>query len=120
MPNPALPSEASAAATGTHGGYNWRSIQNGVKLNNTGFARRVFVLLRDRFISAVREKIHTSSQHTRTWRVSLPTETELKLELMADAEERLLASGLLGEPTSRKELRSIYFDTPDYRLRKAG
>ncbi|MDQ0322710.1 inorganic triphosphatase YgiF [Pararhizobium capsulatum DSM 1112] len=50
----------------------------------------------------------------------MPTETELKLELMADAEERLLASGLLGEPTSRKELRSIYFDTPDYRLRKAG
>ena len=47
----------------------------------------------------------------------MSTETELKLELTA---ETLLASGLLGEPTARKDLRSVYFDTTDARLKTAG
>jgi triphosphatase len=50
----------------------------------------------------------------------LPTETELKLELTADAAETLVASGLLGETDASKHLSSIYFDTADNRLKARG
>ena len=50
----------------------------------------------------------------------MPTETELKLELTAEAAETLAASGLLGEPAATRTLRSVYFDTADTRLKTAG
>lgn len=47
-------------------------------------------------------------------------EIELKLELTPDDADRIEASALLpGEP-AKAELRSVYFDTPDRRLAKAG
>ena len=51
-------------------------------------------------------------------------ELELKLELTHDELRRLDAAPMLrewtvGEPHTRT-LRSIYFDTPDHRLREAG
>lgn len=50
----------------------------------------------------------------------MPTETELKLELTAEAAETLASSDLLGEPAATKTLRSVYFDTADMRLKTAG
>lgn len=50
----------------------------------------------------------------------LATETELKLELSADAVDTLLGSGLLGEPVSVDPLTSIYFDTPDHQVWEGG
>ncbi|EPE97425.1 hypothetical protein RGCCGE502_15310 [Rhizobium grahamii CCGE 502] len=50
----------------------------------------------------------------------LGTETELKLELSADAADTLLGSGLLGEPVSVEPLTSIYFDTPDHQVWQGG
>jgi len=50
----------------------------------------------------------------------LATETELKLELSADAVDTLLGSGLLGNPVSADPLTSIYFDTPDHEVWEGG
>ena len=50
----------------------------------------------------------------------MATETELKLELSADAAETLLTSSLLGDPVSVDSLTSIYFDTPDQQVRRGG
>ena len=50
-----------------------------------------------------------------------PVETELKLGLTAEAADALLGSTLLREhargPARTRELRSVYYDTPDRRLR---
>ena len=50
----------------------------------------------------------------------MATETELKLELSADAVDTLLGSGLLGSPISVDPLTSIYFDTPDRQAWEGG
>ena len=50
----------------------------------------------------------------------MATETELKLELSADAVDTLLGSGLLGSPISVDPLTSIYFDTPDCQAWEGG
>jgi inorganic triphosphatase YgiF len=47
-------------------------------------------------------------------------EIELKLELTPDAADRIEAAGLFSGDPARAELRSIYFDTADHRLAKAG
>lgn len=47
-------------------------------------------------------------------------ETELKLELPPKGAEALLASGLLPIDPEIRDQRSIYFDTPDHDLAKAG
>ncbi|MFC3173382.1 CHAD domain-containing protein [Novosphingobium bradum] len=47
------------------------------------------------------------------------SEVELKLDLTAEAADRLAESGVLGAGEVR-QLRSLYFDTPDDRLRRHG
>ncbi|HEX8374742.1 MAG TPA: CYTH domain-containing protein, partial [Geminicoccaceae bacterium] len=53
-----------------------------------------------------------------------PVEIELKLGLTAEAAEALLASPLLREhargPVRTRDMRGVYYDTPDRRLRARG
>ncbi len=48
------------------------------------------------------------------------TETELKFEVQPARAEALLAALAPGRPRKPRRLRSVYFDTPDQALRKAG
>ena len=52
----------------------------------------------------------------------MSSEIELKLEIAADAAERLIADdSLLNASDCRSEHQlSVYYDTPDFRLRKNG